>query len=168
MDIKQRIKLAEKNNDFKETTSLYEDAIKNINLRTVDDYINIIFMYFIINDPGEMEFFNVNLSFVNISNERIKTLLDEAKNLYPNNQELLFWENYIYFILFGDKPFDEVNPAFSIQKETLIPFFYFYNPPSKKFREEAKLLYELVKDGFSFKERYIKSILASHFESTVK
>lgn len=161
---KQEIILSEKNKDLNKSIELYEKILKNSESCSVDYFINLIFIYFLINDPGEMDFYKISIKFVDECNEKMIPLINEAKEQYPKNVEVLFWENYINFILWGEIPFDKIDSKFVMQRETLIPFFYFYDPLSEEFREEAALLYSLVREGSSFKDRYVKGILDRYFK----
>ena len=151
--------IAEKQNKIELAAQIYENIIKQENYPSIDCFINLLIIYFIANDPAERKNYELNMDFTNFGNSRTPVLLSIAKHLYPASQELLFWENYIHFILDNDSACKEIDKKFSEQHETLIPFFYFYEPKHSVFLKEAELLRAEVKDGNTCKERYIKSVL---------
>ena len=119
--------------------------------------IDLLFAYFILNDPGE---YQVDPQFLHQCNERFVEVLTQMLQRFSGSVELAFWANYFQFVLGWPDEYDDVDPKFANQSGTKVPFFYFYDQTSGAFEDKAKALLKEVSPSKTLKEKYIVSILA--------
>lgn len=147
---------AEKQDQLVRAAELYEEIISRQNTPQLDAFINLIFLYFEAQDHATQVEQNLSIDYVSRAYNRIKSLFEQAKRLYPESVELDFWKNYIFFVYPYGPAYDQIDPKFFQQKKEVIPYFLAYKPLTGEHSEQAKKIWELVKHGKTFKERYIR------------
>ncbi len=125
-----------------------------------NDYIRAAFILFVIQDYGFRAEHEVPSDIISRAWPDSMTYLGVASRNIAQKQEAYFWKKYFAYALLGESDFiDDCND--SIQEGCLMPYVYLINtdPSNAKYVEKAKQLYSSVKEDFSFKAQYIKSIL---------
>lgn len=150
---------------------LYETILSERNKPPLDVFLNLIMIYFTSLDPGYQREYELTDAFVENGGNRLLELFPEAQRLYPDSVELAFWHNLVFSIHKCDPwgpSYDDIDPKFSKQTDTLYPYYLFYRLKKNLFKNQAAQLWEIVKEGRTCKDRYVRSTLAPYFDQTVK
>jgi len=148
---------AEAKNELAEAAYFYEKVISGTSSPPISVFINLMFLYFLAQDHGIEVEQNLTIDYMSKAYRRITPLYNQAKALYPENIEVDFWENYIFYRFPYGPSYDEVSENYFNQKKTMVPYFFAYDAESNAYVKEAKELWKEVKDGKTFKERYIRN-----------
>jgi hypothetical protein len=130
-----------------------------------DTFMNLAVLYFVCVDGGYATYHGLSQEFMNHAWERAYELLDKAESRFGKQSEIAFWRHYFRFVVLGEAPFIETCEHLLQSGASLVPSFYlFTSPGGDQFRPQALQLLELVKDGTTAKQRYIRSILAKRLK----
>ncbi len=126
----------------------------------LDLYLNLAVLYFECMDFGYAAHHHLSENFVSGAWDRAFQVLARAEERYGRHAEIEFWRMYIPYIYGGGEPIDDACKDLARREESLVPYMYlFTSSGKKKYAEQAQELLNLVKDGITERERYIKSIL---------
>ena len=142
-----------------EAARAYEDAIASSEA-DFDTFMNLAVLYFVCVDGGYATHHGLSQEFIDHAWERAYELLDEAESKFGNQTEIAFWRHYFRFVVLGEAPFIKTCERFLQSGTSLVSSFYlFTSPGGDQYRPQALQLLELVKEGTTAKQRYIRSIL---------
>ncbi|MCH1429133.1 MAG: hypothetical protein L7U87_00070 [Chlamydiales bacterium] len=154
-----KAKVADRDGDVISAAKSYLNALESKEPYFSDDYINALVLFFFIEDYGVISSLEIPEDMSKNNVDIIIKLLQEAKEKFPDNNEIIFWEKYIKFIIMGDSfPLKEAQ---ELSEFSLVPTFYLYSASEDKsiYLEKAKELQSFVSSRVSTKERYIYSVL---------
>lgn len=130
-----------------------------------DTFMNLAVLYFVCLDAGYATHHGLSPDFINLAWERAYELLDEAESRFGKQAEIAFWRHYFRFVVLGEAPFVKTCKDLLESDASLVPSFYLLTSPGgDQYRPQALKLLELVKEGTTAKQRYIRSILAKRLE----
>ena len=137
---------------------LYEKAIKSKS-PNVDSFINLAVLYWDATDFGK----SVTLPrpFFDIAATRYPQVISLGLELFEDNPELLFWEDYCKAIRIGDPMNLELYIELVNKYPTLLtPYFVIWpEKQNKKDYNKVIALYEKCKQLKTTKNRYILSVV---------
>lgn len=138
---------------------IYEDEFSEGN-GTSDDYIRAAFILFVIQDYGFRSEQEIPSEIIDRAWMDSMAYLDIASKDTARKQEVFFWKKYFAYVILGENDFVGACKEY-IREGCLMPYVYLINTDTsdKTYVEKASQLYSSVKEDFSFKAQYIKSIL---------
>jgi len=157
--------IKEVNKQYLEATECYEDEINNNLYASVDNYINLAFIYW----SFAFDFFgffipnNIPEDYSIIGGNRYQKILELGLKKYPNNVELHFWERYFSHIIFGEE-FSDSDCLHLIKKygeQNYVPYFFLYLLNEIQYKKQRDELMKEIEKMATAKNIYIKSILSS-------
>lgn len=137
----------------------YEIAIGNPDAN-LDLFLNLAVLYFECLDFGYASHHRLSERFTSGAWDRAFIILNKAGERFGRQTEIEFWRLYFAHIYSGEELTTNACEELARGKDSLIPYMYlFTSSEDKRFLEEARELYESVKDGATQRRRYIKSVL---------
>jgi len=145
--------------DYMAAVKSYEKALTSAN--NVNCYINLAFLYWEATEYGFNTARHLDSTFIQYAARRYAELLAVAKECFPEEPEVLFWERYFAWDSVGGPPFvRECKDLLSRSKSMLIPYFYLAMADGpNKYRDELDRLLSLCRQLPTFKNRYISSVI---------
>lgn len=145
-----------------EAALAYEDAVLESNA-DLDILLDLAVLYFELLDGGAVAHYRLSVEFQERAWSRFHELLEEAERKFGREPEIVFWRRYFRFIHLGEEPFPEEAERMAHAGTSLVPYFHLWMLPGGKrqYHEQARVLFEQMRDGSTPRKRYIRSILES-------
>lgn len=157
-----------------EAIAAYEAATRQVDAN-IDSYINLAVLYFSCFDLGYAAYHKLPKEIFEHSLDHALELLDEAEQRFGRDPDVEFWRLYMRFIYLEDSD-EQAFYRLATTVDSLLPYLYLYaftfdGPPGQGrhpevYRSQAEQLLELVKEGMTEKDRYIRSVLEAALRHT--
>ncbi|MDP3938768.1 MAG: hypothetical protein Q8R92_11630 [Deltaproteobacteria bacterium] len=137
----------------------YERAVRDVGA-TLETYLNLAVLYFVLVDPGEASTRGLSADFVNAAWRRATELLEEASDRFGSNSEIEFWKRYFRFVVVGDAFLPEECEELAKSGGSLVPYFFLSSAcDDNRYCEQTEVLREQVRARETARQRYVYDML---------
>jgi hypothetical protein len=168
MDAVQHARDADRAGNYQEAADAYEAAIAAGN-RAPDVLLDLAGLYWTLTDPGVAAGHHVPAPFMERAGKRLRPILDEAIQRYPDNPEVVFWKKYIGWADFGgglrrDECLAMVHGPQAIDT----PIIFLVADGIEGLEERAQRLLDLARREGTARDSYVVSVLEGHLNRAGK
>jgi hypothetical protein len=143
--------------DILRASEAYE-AIISQSHPPVAAYINLACVYWLHLEVGPWS----DIKFRDTADRRLFEVLSEAKGMYGDYPEVIFWTHYIKYIHLGDDLIAPENILELAQQSnsTIVPYFYLYSDTKNPlYLPQIRALVQIARCQPTCKNRYILSMV---------